>query len=114
MFRFIRAKLFGCGAYYLQKYPAKYQPNKRTFSKLVANLKTHGSFKKPVDSWKKSSNVETIQNVLLAVTKEPSTSVRQIKKSVGIPKSTTHLILPKKKNFIHTNTKFVKDLHQVI
>ena len=38
---------------YLEKYPERRQPNKRTFSKLVTNLKQYGSFKKLVLSRKK-------------------------------------------------------------
>lgn len=82
---------------YLQKYPERSQPNRRTFSKLVRNLKTYGSFKKPVVSRKKSSNEATAHNVLSAVIEDPGTSVRRIAQNVGIPKSTTHFILRKQK-----------------
>lgn len=82
---------------YLQKYPERRQPNKRTFKKLVANLKAYGSFKKPVVSRRKTGNEETVQNVLLAVTEDPGTSVRRIEQNIGIPKSTTHHILKKQK-----------------
>lgn len=77
---------------YLQKYPDRRQPNKRTYRKLVANLKAYGSFKKPVVSRRKTGNEETVQNVLLAITEDPGTSVRRIEQNIGIPKSTTHCI----------------------
>lgn len=80
---------------YLEKYPERRQPNKRTFSKLVTNLKQYGSFKKPVLSRKKPCNIEKVNNVLLAVAENPAISTRQIDKNLGVAKSTAQFILQK-------------------
>ena len=80
---------------YLENYSERRQPNKRTFSKLMNNLKQYGSFKKPVISRKKPSNEEKVNNVLLAVVENPGISTRQIEETTGIAKSTSHFILQK-------------------
>lgn len=82
---------------YLMKYPERRQPNRRTFSKLVTNLKEYGAFKKPVLSRKKTSNEEKVNNVLLAVIENPGISTREIEENVGVAKSTTQFILRKQK-----------------
>lgn len=82
---------------YLDKYPERRQPHKRTFSKLVTNLKEYGAFKKPVLSRQKPSNEEKVNNVLLAVTENPGISTRKIEIDVDIAKSTAHFILQKQK-----------------
>lgn len=85
------------GRMYLNRYPERRQPHIRTFSKLVENLKTCGSFKRPVTSRKKPCNEEKVNSVLLAVTEIPETSVRQIEETTGTAKSTAHFILQKNK-----------------
>lgn len=80
---------------YLNDYPERVQPNKKIFGRIVANLLEHGSFKKPVASRKKPCNEETQTNVLLAVTEDPTTSVRNIEKATGTAKSTAHFVLRK-------------------
>lgn len=82
---------------YLNRYPERNQPNRRTFSKLVTNLREYGSFQKPVISRKKPSNEEKVNNVLLAVTEFPEISTRQIEQTIGTSKSTTHFILKKER-----------------
>lgn len=71
---------------YLNKYPERRQPNTRTFSKLVANLEKFGSFKKPASYRKIRCNEEKVKPVILAVTKNSSTSVWRINKATGIAK----------------------------
>lgn len=82
---------------YLDKYPERRQAAKRTYSKLVTNLKEHGAFKKPMLSRKKNSNQEKVFSVLLAVTENPGVSTREIDENVGVAKSTAQFILKKQK-----------------
>ena len=82
---------------YLNQYPERRQPNRRTFSKLVSNLKEYAAFKKPVLSRQKPCNEEKVINVLLAVTENPGISTRKIEQNIGVAKSTAQFILNKHK-----------------
>lgn len=82
---------------YLNNYPERLQPNKKMFGRMVANLLQYGSFHKPVVTRNKPCNEEIQNNVALAVTEDPTTSVRNIEQVSGTPKSTVHFILRKNK-----------------
>lgn len=80
---------------YLDRYPERRQPEKTIFRRLVANLKEHGAFRKPIRSRQKPCNEEKVNSVLLTVTENPRVSTREIERATGIAKSTSSFILRK-------------------
>jgi len=85
------------GRMYLNNYPERRQPSAKIFGRLATNLKQYGAFVKPVLSRNKPCNEERENNVLLAVTENPETSVRKIDHTTGVAKSTAHFILRKQR-----------------
>jgi len=79
---------------YFQKYPERQQPNLRTFQRLENTLINYGSFAKPRPKiyQKENKENETI-NVLACVAADPTTSLRNIEKEVGVVPSKSSGIL---------------------
>ena len=80
--------------FYLESYPERRQPSSRLFRVLKSNLIQYGAFVKPKKEPREiDPDKENI--VLGCVQEEPTTSVREIERNTGIPKSSAQVILRK-------------------
>lgn len=69
---------------YLTEYPERRQPNRRYFSKLEQNLKTHGNFNKVRQKYgsRLPENIE--RNIVNQLEINPRVSVREVATNVGV------------------------------
>lgn len=82
---------------YFHKYPNRTQPDRKIFRRLVMNLRTGGSFDKKRQKTYNINDVEINNAVLNQVAANRKGSVRLFSQETGVPKTTLHRIIKKKK-----------------
>ena len=78
---------------YLESYPERRQPSSRLFRGLKSNLIQYGAFVKPKKEPREIDPDK--ENIFLGCVQEEPTSVREIERNTGIPKSSAQVILRK-------------------
>lgn len=79
---------------YFERYPERQQPDLRIFPRLENNLINYGSFSKPrPKTYQKENKENETINVLACVAADPTTSLRNIEKDIGVvPSKSSHLL----------------------
>lgn len=82
---------------YADTYPERHQPNRRYFSKLVANLRTCGSFEQPVPKKYNKDNNDRDNQVINYFNENPASSTRIGSTTLDIPRTTLRRVLKENK-----------------
>lgn len=81
---------------YTENYPERQQPNKRYFSKLVANLRMCGSFEQPrAKNYERDNNRDN--QIINYFNDNPTSSTRVGNRELNIPRTTIRRVLKKNK-----------------
>lgn len=98
--------------WYHIKYPTRILPTRKIFIKIVHNLKTHGSFKKPKNVKPRKCDENMEMNILTYFEATPDASTRNASRDIPeISRPTIHRTLKKYKYKCYKNGHWVQALH---